>query len=326
VLVSHDRRLLSDVATNVLDLDPSSGGRPRRYGDGYAGYVAGRKAELARWTQQYDRYLVERQRLADDLSAAQNRLQSGWRPPKSTGKHQRATRASSVVRAVHRRIDGLAAHEVTEPNPPLRFQLPDLPSLPGVTLLRAEEVAVEGRVCTPASVALRSGERLLVTGPNGAGTSTLLAVLAGELAPDRGTAAIAATARLGLVAQESRSRDRRSARAVYDARLGQLRADGLGGDLVPIGAFGLLSNADLARPATELSMGQQRRLDLALALAARPTPRSWTSPPTTSPSPSLTNSPTPSKHIPAAIVIVSHDRQMRDDLAHWPTLALPERR
>jgi hypothetical protein len=171
VLVSHDRRLLSDVATNVLDLDPSSGGRPRRYGDGYAGYVAGRKAELARWTQQYDRYLVERQRLADDLSAAQNRLQSGWRPPKSTGKHQRATRASSVVRAVHRRIDGLAAHEVTEPNPPLRFQLPDLPSLPGVTLLRAEEVAVEGRVCTPASVALRSGERLLVTGPNGAGTS-----------------------------------------------------------------------------------------------------------------------------------------------------------
>jgi macrolide transport system ATP-binding/permease protein len=128
------------------------------------------------------------------------------------------------------------------------------------------------------------------------------------------------------VAQESRSRDRRSARAVYDARLGQLRADGLGGDLVPIGAFGLLSNADLARPATELSMGQQRRLDLALALAARPTPRSWTSPPTTSPSPSLTNSPTPSKHIPAAIVIVSHDRQMRDDLAHWPTLALPERR
>jgi macrolide transport system ATP-binding/permease protein len=125
-------------------------------------------------------------------------------------------------------------------------------------------------VTRPSSVALRSGDRLLVTGPNGAGKSTLLAVLAGELTPDHGTTAIAATARLGLVAQESRSRDRRTARAVYDARLRQLRADGMGGDLVPIGALGLLSNADLARPATELSMGQQRRLDLALALAARP--------------------------------------------------------
>jgi macrolide transport system ATP-binding/permease protein len=146
VLVSHDRRLLSDVATKILDLDPSSDGRPRLYGDGYAGYVAGPKAELARWTQQYDRYLVEQQRLADDLSAAQNRLQSGWRPPKGTGKHQRATRAPSAVRAVHRRIEDLAAHEVTKPNPPLRFQLPDLPPLPGVTLLRAEGVTVEGRL------------------------------------------------------------------------------------------------------------------------------------------------------------------------------------
>lgn len=40
VLVSHDRRLLADVATKVLDLDPSSDGRPRLYGAGYAGYAA----------------------------------------------------------------------------------------------------------------------------------------------------------------------------------------------------------------------------------------------------------------------------------------------
>jgi macrolide transport system ATP-binding/permease protein len=50
------------------------------------------------------------------------------------------------VRAVHRRIEDLAAHEVTKPTPPLRFQLPDLPPLPGVTLLRADEVTVEGRL------------------------------------------------------------------------------------------------------------------------------------------------------------------------------------
>jgi macrolide transport system ATP-binding/permease protein len=188
VLVSHDRRLLSDAATKVLDLDPSSDGRPRLHGDGYAGYAAGRQAELARWTQRYERYLVEHQRLADDL-----RLQSRWRPPKGTGKHQRATRAPSAVRAVHRRIEDLAAHEVTRPNPPLRFQLPDLPPLPGLTLLHADEVTVEGRLETPVSVALRSGDRLVVTGPNGAGKSTLLQVMAGGLPPDHGVAAIAAT-------------------------------------------------------------------------------------------------------------------------------------
>jgi macrolide transport system ATP-binding/permease protein len=326
VLVSHDRRLLSDVATKILDLDPSSDGRPRLYGDGYAGYLAGRRAEMARWSQQYDRYLAERQRLTDDLSAAQNRLTSGWRPPKGTGKHQRATRAPSAVRAVHRRIGDLAAHEVTRPDPPLRFQLPDLPPLLGTLLLSTDEVTVEDRLHTPVSVALRSGDRLLVTGPNGTGKSTLLAVLAGELAPDHGSTAIAATARIGLVAQESRSREPRTARATYDARLRRLRADGLDGDLVPIGALGLLANADLTRPVAELSIGQQRRLDLALTLAARPHALLLDEP-TNHLSISLVDELTDAfEHTPAAIVVVSHDRQMRDDLAHWPTLTLPERR
>jgi macrolide transport system ATP-binding/permease protein len=326
VLVSHDRRLLADVATKVLDLDPSSDGRPRLYGDGYAGYLAGRQAEVARWTQRYDRYLVEQDRLAEGLSSAQNRLRSGWRPPKGTGKHQRATRASSAVRAVHRRLEDLAAHEVSRPRSPLQFRLPDLPALAGVTLLQADEVAVEGRLSTPVSIALRTGDRLLITGPNGAGKSTLLTVLAGHLSPDHGTATIAATARLGVVAQESSSSDRRTARAVYVARLRQLRSDRIDGDLVSLGSLGLLSNVDLARPVADLSIGQQRRLDLALALADRPHALLMDEP-TNHLSSALVDELTEAfETTPAAVVVVSHDRQMRDDLSHWPTLALPTRR
>jgi macrolide transport system ATP-binding/permease protein len=243
-----------------------------------------------------------------------------------TGKHQRATRAPSAVRAVHRRIEDLAAHEVTRPQPPLRFQLPDLPPLPGATLLWAEGVAVDGRLETPVSVVLTSGDRLLITGPNGAGKSTLLAVLAGELPTDRGTTAIAATARLGLVAQESRSRDTRTVRGAYDARLRQLQADGIGGDPVPLSSLGLLSKADLARPVAELSMGQQRRVDLALALAARPHALLLDEP-TNHLSIALVDDLTEAfEHTSAAIVIVTHDRQMRDDLSHWPSLALSARR
>jgi macrolide transport system ATP-binding/permease protein len=322
VLVSHDRRLLSDVATSILDLDPSADGRPRRYGDGYAGYVAGRRAEQARWEQRYDRHLVEQRRLADDLSTAQNRLQSGWRPPKGTGKHQRATRAPSAVRAVHRHIEDLTAHQVTRPEAPLRFRFPTLPSLPGTTLLHADDVAVSGRLKTPVSVSLDTGDRLLIIGPNGAGKSTLLSVLAGQLTPDRGHATVAATARVGLVAQESRSCDRRTAREAYDAQARQHRADRTAAEPVPIGALGLLSNADLRRPITELSMGQQRRLDLALALARRPH-LLLLDEPTNHLSIALVDELTAAfEHSPAAIIVVTHDRQMRDDLAHWPTLTL----
>jgi len=323
VLVSHDRRLLADVATKVLDLDPSSDGRPRLYGDGFAGYVDGRRAEQARWEQSYDRHLVEQRRLADDLSAAQNRLRSGWRPPKGTGKHQRATRAPSAVRGVHRKIEQLAAHEVTRPQAPLRFELPALPPLPGTTLLRADEVAVAGRLDRPVSLALDPGGRLTITGPNGAGKSTLLSVVVGDLTPDRGTVTLAPSARLGLVAQESRSCDPRTAREVYEARIGRLRTSGDVRDPVPLGSLGLLAARDLGRPVADLSMGQQRRLDLALALAGRPHVLLLDEP-TNHLSIALVDELTEAfEHTRAAVVVVTHDRQLRDDLAHWPTLTLP---
>src|SRR5699024_8223333 len=152
VLVSHDRALLSDVATTVLDLDPSRDGLPGVYGGGFAGYVEGRRAERERWAAEYEQQQAEHAKLGQDLSAAQNRLVSGWRPGKGTGKHQRATRAGGLVRAVHRRREDLEAHAVDMPPPPLEVRMPNLPARPGVTLLRAEEVTTEGRLDRPVTL------------------------------------------------------------------------------------------------------------------------------------------------------------------------------
>ena len=325
VLVSHDRALLADVATHVLDLDPSIDERPRLYGNGYTGYLEGRTRERVRWEQAYERHQVEQARLADDLSTAQNRLQAGWRPPKGTGKHQRATRAPSLVRAVNRRLDNLHAHDVTKPVPPLQFRLPELPTMRGVTLLHAEQVTVTNRLATPVTVELSSGDRLLVTGPNGSGKSTLLAVLAGHLHPDHGDARLATNARIGLVAQESPSADHRTAREVYRTRIHELLNNGLTeAETVSLRSLGLLQSADLARPVAELSMGQQRRLDLALALAARPH-LLLLDEPTNHLSIALVDELTQALDTtPAAVVIVTHDRQLRHDLQHWPTIALPQ--
>jgi macrolide transport system ATP-binding/permease protein len=323
VLASHDRTLLADVATHIVDLDPTIDGRPRMYGNGYTGYVTARPAELARWAQDYERHQAEQARLADDLAAAQSRLQAGWRPPKGTGKHQRATRAPGLVRAVNRRLDDLRAHEVTKPRAPLQFRLPDLSVLPGVTLLRADHVTVAGRLTTPISVELSSGDRLLVTGGNGAGKSTLLAVLAGHLDPHQGHVVASPATRIGWVAQESSSTDPRSARDVYRARIAELEHHGVT-DPVPLRALGLLTTVDLARPVAELSMGQQRRLDLAIALAGRPH-LLLLDEPTNHLSIALVDELTHALDTtPAAVVIVTHDRQLRNDLDHWPNIHLPD--
>ncbi|UVS80420.1 ABC-F family ATP-binding cassette domain-containing protein [Actinokineospora sp. UTMC 2448] len=308
VLVSHDRALLADVATSVIDLDPSSDGRPRVYGGGYAAYVEARRAERARWEALHAEQVAERQRLADDLSAARNRLRDSWRPGKGHGKHTRATRAPALVRAVHRRQEDLAAHVVAVPTPPSRFAMPELPEHRGSTLLRAEGLTVAGRLARPVDLALDSGDRLVVTGPNGAGKSTLLAVLAGALAPTTGTVSRARPARVGWLGQESEPPDRRTAVELH----GDHRASDLG----------LLDGHDTHRPVAELSVGARRRLDLASVLADRPHVLLLDEP-TNHLSAALVDELTAAlAGTPAAVVIATHDRQLLRDTASWPRLAL----
>ncbi|MEU3019287.1 ABC-F family ATP-binding cassette domain-containing protein [Nocardiopsis sp. NPDC007018] len=324
VLVSHDRALLSDVATSVLDLDPSRDGAPRVYGGGLAGYLEGRRAERERWEQEYERQRAEHVRLAQDLSAARNRLVGGWRPAKGTGKHQRATRAPALVRSVHRRREDLEAHALTMPPPPTVLRLPELPVRPGLTLVRAEGARVKGRLDRPVTLSLESGTRLVVTGPNGAGKSTLLSVLAGRTAPTDGLVRTASTARVRLLEQESAPPARGRAHEVFAEHVGRLVGRGvLGeGETVSLSALGLLSTADAGRSVRELSTGQRRRLDLALALASRPHVL-------------LLDEPTNHLSIPlvdelteglgatgAAVVLATHDRRLRRDTAGWDRLAL----
>ncbi|TDC59744.1 ABC-F family ATP-binding cassette domain-containing protein [Actinomadura sp. GC306] len=323
VVVSHDRALLSDVATTVLDLDPSRDGRPQVYGDGYAGYREGREAELQRWEEEYERQRAEHARLTRELSEAQNRLVTGWRPGKGTGKHQRATRAPGIVRSVHRRRDDLERHAVTAPVPPRRFRMPDLPARPGVRLLTADDVRVEGRLHQDVSLVLESGSRLVVTGPNGAGKSTLLAVLAGRLAPTGGVTRSAPGTRVELLAQESPEVQGR-AHDVFAAHVGRLVTAGRIGEdeTVSLSALGLLSPDDVGKPVGALSMGQRRRLDLAMVLAARPHVLLLDEP-TNHLSIALVDELTEAlQATPAAVVLATHDRQLQRDTAGWPRLAL----
>ncbi|MFH8572870.1 ABC-F family ATP-binding cassette domain-containing protein [Streptomyces sp. NPDC017993] len=326
VVVTHDRALLADVATTVLDLDPTRDGRPAVHGGGYAGYREGRESELALWEEEFERQQAEHARLTQALSQAQNRLSTGWRPPKGTGRHQRATRAGALVRSVRRRQEDLERHKVTAPVPPQRFCLPALPARPGAVLLRADQVTVDGRLCQPVNLALHSGDRLAVTGPNGAGKSTLLSVLANAagLVPSAGRLHRAGDARVRLLGQESPRASRRRARQLYEAHTARLVSAGVltAGEVVGLGALGLLTSRDADKPVAELSMGQQRRLELAFALAARPHVLLFDEP-TNHLSITLVDELTEAlQAAEAAVVLATHDRQLRRDVSSWPRLDL----
>ena len=118
----------------------------------------------------------------------------------------------------------------------------------------------------PIDVELRSGETVGLAGANGAGKSSLLALLAGALEPSEGAVSRADGVRVGWVPQRPAHYGRLSAREnlLLFARLE---------DVGPDEADTLLERFDLpreTRPSAELSVGNRQRLNVALSLLGSP--------------------------------------------------------
>ncbi|MGW6446820.1 ABC-F family ATP-binding cassette domain-containing protein [Lentzea sp. NPDC055074] len=303
VLVSHDRTLLDEVCTQLLDLDPSPDGEVHLHGGGYRAFKEAKRAERQRWEQRFAQEEAEHDELAEKVDRAQARLKDGWRPPKGTGKHQRTTRAASKMRNVARRLEELGDQRVGAPPPPLRFTPPELTASGG--LLHATPLEVPGRLNLTEPISLSAGEKLLVTGPNGAGKSTLLGVLAGRVAPAHGT--VHHVGRVALLAQES-AFENEDATAV---------------ELCPrVQDIGLLSGKDLLRPVGRLSTGQRRRLELAILLSGSPHVLLLDEP-TNHLSITLVDELTEAlQQTSAAVAVATHDRQMRTDFDSWRAVTL----
>ncbi|RUR02048.1 ABC-F family ATP-binding cassette domain-containing protein [Labedella endophytica] len=323
LFASHDRAFLDEVATGLVDLDPvrtptdprGTGAGVASFGGGFSDYLSVKAAERERWQR---RFAEEEQRLRDlraTVAGAGEALRfDGVRRDNDTfnvgfkgGTVER--QVSRRIGNAERRIEHLETERVEAPPSPLTFAgipagfgaLPD-----GEPLVTARDVGVPGRLHVD-RLDVRPETRLLVTGPNGAGKSTLLALLAGTVAPRGGRLVRRKGLRIGLLEQDVRFADpAASPRAAYASVLGEERAA-----RIPLDSLGLVGSLDLDRPIARLSIGQQRRVALALILA-RPPHVFLLDEPTNHLSLSLaTDLEDALGAYPGAVVIASHDRWLR---------------
>jgi macrolide transport system ATP-binding/permease protein len=268
VVASHDRTFLENVCSTVIDLDPMhlgvDGDGGNRFSGGYSDYLKAKRASRERWEEAF---LVQQEELNDLRRAAATtaRVVGHNRPPRDNDKNAYYGHGQKVARAVGRRvrdaekrIEVLERDRVPKPPKPLAFR-GELTGRRGGGSVFGRDVVVSGRVRVP-RLDVANGEHLLVTGANGSGKSTLLKVLAGELASE-GYLQVSAR-RVGHLPQEvTFARPDRSVLEVYDAATGAP---------IAVNELGLVHPRDLSRPVGVLSIGQQRRVALAILVARQP--------------------------------------------------------
>lgn len=342
LFASHDRAFLDAAASSLVDLDPAptqvgvDGGVTRWTGN-YSDYLAAREDVRVRWERQYRDEQAELKRLRAGVHD-NHRVGHAGAAPRTESRIAKKFYGDRNAKVVSRRVNDsrsrlekLEESQVRKPPVPLTFvgltaaagtaSSASAPTaaestdarLRGISdgpVVVASGISVAGRL-PEVSLSLNGTEKLLVTGPNGSGKSTLLAVLAGELAPDTGSLTVA-TGSVGFLTQDVTlpdPHDRGPGRTVertYRDLVGEDLADA-----VPLSTFGLVHPRDEHRPLAQLSLGQQRRVALAVLLADPPAVLLLDEPDNHLSLSLVTALEEAIPAYPGAVVVASHDRWLR---------------
>ncbi|WP_309126897.1 ABC-F family ATP-binding cassette domain-containing protein [Microbacterium sp.] len=270
VVVTHDRAFLERFADDIVHVRDAG---LRRYGDGYAGFLGARETERRRQAERHEEWKAELARNEALVAANAFRLSAIPRKLELDGFGHGAFRARSRdhgamgrIRMAKERVARLRSEPVAPPPQPLRFAMDadDPPERDGAPLITLDEVRRgSGARLRVNRWMLRPGDRWLVTGPNGAGKTTLLRLLAGEIATESGVVERAPGLRVSWLRQDVEAAQAGTVVDVFARAVGMHTQDAA----ARLSAFGLLRDEEFGRPVRDLSVGQRRRLDLAITLA-----------------------------------------------------------
>ncbi|UYN99075.1 MAG: ATP-binding cassette domain-containing protein [Devosia sp.] len=251
VLISHDRRFLSDLSRSTVWLDR---GLTRRIEKGFSAFESWRDEVLEQ--EERDRHKLDRQIVREE-----HWLRYGVtaRRKRNVGRLERLSNLRQERRD-QRRVTGNVAMAVSEGR------------VSGALVAEAETISKrygDRPIVTDFSTRILRGDRVGIVGPNGAGKTTLIKLLTGLIEPDSGTVKLGAAIEMAML-------DQGRARLDPDTRLRDALTGG-GSDTLIINGESkhvvgymkdfLFTPEQANTPIGKLSGGERARVALARALA-----------------------------------------------------------
>jgi macrolide transport system ATP-binding/permease protein len=228
LVVSHDRRFLDRTVRTIVEIDEHTR-EAQAYAGDYSFYAEAKAQARARQAAEYAAQQEEIRELRRIIKSKGRQVAHNRPPTDSDGfyyafKGQRVDAAvARNVRAAEEKLRRIEADPLPKPPPPLEVNPEFDPALFGSkTPLAVEQVAKHYGARTlleDVSCVVESRARIVITGPNGTGKSTLLKIMAGVLPPDAGRVHRAPGVRVGYL-DRSRRRLRRGQPSTNTMRMG----------------------------------------------------------------------------------------------------------
>jgi ABC transport system ATP-binding/permease protein len=251
VMVSHDRRFLSNLSRSTVWLDR---GQTRRVERGFAEFEAWRDEVLAE--EERDQHKLDRKIVAEEH----------WLRYGVTARRKRNVRRLGLLQALRevrrsfRAAAGQAALGAAAADPS------------GTLVIEAERIGKsyqERPIVRDFSTRIQRGDRIGIVGPNGSGKTTLMGMLTGALAPDSGTVRLGQNLAMASLDQGRESLDPNEtvAGALTGGRGDTVMIGGQPRHVIGYMKDFLFTQEQARTPLGVLSGGERGRLMLARALA-----------------------------------------------------------
>ncbi len=274
VLVSHDRRFLNETCNQLVEI---KNGKLTAYGGNYDYYLHEQERMLEWQMKAYKEQEEERADLKQKIKAASfskekpavakdaNKMAYDRRGE----KQQKAMQHK--LNAMKGRLEEIESALLTHPKPKstagLKFLGLPLTSSVAIELEHACKVYGSRILFSNISKCIHKEDRILVTGPNGCGKTTLLKIIAGIVPLDKGNIRITPKAKIGFLDQEVELLPMEQTPLQYFASRYHLSEEGLRRELHKAA----LGETDLLRrPFSTLSAGQRKRMMLLALMLEKP--------------------------------------------------------
>lgn len=271
LIVSHDRTFLDRTVHRILAINPQSH-TIREYQGNYSDYLSQFLNEIEQQKQAYRDQEFEIRRIKQDIAKTKQQAQrveetSTSRQP---GIRRIAKKVAKKAKSREKKLERYLESEKWIEKPEqswqmkLEFNQPSHRSR-NVLVFESLNIGYEGNnpLIENLSLTIQAGERIVLTGPNGGGKTTLLRTIAGQIKPLSGSFHLGPSVQLGYMTQEQESLPVNQNSLQIIQQIAPLNET----DVRSFLHYFLFTGDESLRMVSSLSYGERSRLSLAVLVA-----------------------------------------------------------